>query len=123
MRILAITIFFISLLAAATILPTETMAQHGMMMQEMYKGGPYGNYCPGMQWGPYGVRKPVRTAEEAKQVIETYLSDLSGNTEGFRVGQIQEKNLYFEVEILDRNNKLIDRAIVDKRTGRIRSIY
>lgn len=120
MRILAITILVITFLTATTIFPAETMAQHGTMMHEMYKGGPYGNYCPGMAWGPYGVRNPVRTAEEAKQVIETYLSD---NKEGVRVGKIQEKNLYFEAEILDRNKKLIDRAIVDKRTGRIRSIY
>jgi hypothetical protein len=62
----------------------------------------------------------VRTAAEAKQVIETYLA---GNTQGARVGKILEKDLYFEAEILGRNDRLIDRQIVDKRTGRIRSIY
>lgn len=97
------------------------MGPHGMMMgEEMYRGGPYGNFCPGMKWGPYGVRKPVRTVAEAKQIIEIYLS---GNTQGAHVGKIQEQELYFEAEILGRKGKLIDRQIVDKRTGRIRSIY
>lgn len=120
MRIFAVIILCIASLAAPTISHGQTMGPRGMMGQGMYRGGPYGNYCPGMKWGPYGARKPVRTSTEAKQIIETYLSD---TTQGARVGKIQEKELYFEAEILDRNDKAIDRQIVDKRTGRIRSIY
>lgn len=120
MRVVTIIIFLIAALIAPAISHGQAMGQHGMMGQEMYRGGPYGNYCPGMKWGPYGVRKPVRTAAEAKQVIETYISDTAQDA---RVGKILEKDLYFEAEILGQNNKLIDKEIVDKRTGRIRSIY
>jgi hypothetical protein len=120
MRIFAIIILFMVSLAMPAISPGQTMGPHGMMGQGMYGGGPYGKYCPGMKWGPYGVRKPVKTVAKAKQVIETYLS---GNRQGVHVGKIEEKELYFEAEILDRNGKFLDGQIVDKRTGRIRSIY
>jgi hypothetical protein len=73
-----------------------------------------------MQWGPYGVRKPVKTADEAKQVVEKYFSSCG---QALRCGKIEEKNLYFEAEVLDRNGAIIDKAIIDKRTGRIRSIF
>ncbi len=85
-----------------------------------YRGMPYGHFCPGMGMGPYGMRKPVRTADEAKQVVERYFSS-SG--QAVHCGKVEEKDLYFEAEILDHNGTLIDKAIVDKRNGRIRSIY
>jgi len=66
------------------------------------------------------VKKPVATAEQARQVIDTYLAD---NAQKLTVGDITEKNWYFEAEILDRDKTVIDRVIVDKRSGRIRSIY
>ena len=113
MRVL---ILFVILLTALLIAPTVSGAQPG----SSYQGTPYGHFCPGMQWGPYGVRKPVKTAAEAKQVIETYFS---GSGQVIRPGKVEEKRLYFEVEILDRDGVMIDKAVVDKRTGRIRSIY
>jgi hypothetical protein len=85
-----------------------------------YKGMPYGHFCPGHGRGPYGKRMPVATAEEAKQVVETYFSAMG---EGASTGKIEENRLFFEVEILNKDGVLIDRAIVDRRTGRIRSIY
>jgi hypothetical protein len=119
MRIAVIISMLIVFLAVPAVSEAQGMGPQGMGGR-MHGGGPYGNYCPGMQWGPYGVRKPVKTAGEAKQAIETYLS---GNEDGLHVGKIEEKSLYFGAEILDRNNKIIDRLIVDKRTGRMRSIY
>jgi hypothetical protein len=86
----------------------------------MYHGAPYGHYCPGPGWGPYGVRKPVRTVEEAKEVLEKYFS---ASGKAVQVGKIEQKRGYFEAEILDSDGKLVDKAIVDRRTGRIRSIY
>jgi hypothetical protein len=62
----------------------------------------------------------VRSVEEAKQVIETYFASMGENV---GTGKIEEKGLFFEVEILDKDGALMDKAIVDKRTGRIRSIY
>ncbi|OPY74287.1 MAG: hypothetical protein A4E64_02374 [Syntrophorhabdus sp. PtaU1.Bin058] len=112
------SLFLIIFLFVTLVVPVISVAQP--MGRGMYQGPPYGHYCPGMQWGPYGVRKPVGTIEQAKRVIETYLS---GNSRGLTVGNITEKNWYFEAEILDRDKTVIDRVIVDKRSGRIRSIY
>ncbi len=102
-------------------MPAVSSAQpgpHGMMRG--YRGMPYGQFCPGRGWGPYGARKAVKNVDEARQVMESYFAPLQ---EGVRTGKIEEKPLYFEVEILGRDGALIDKAIVDKRTGRIRSIY
>ncbi|MBI4595765.1 MAG: hypothetical protein HY730_05225, partial [Candidatus Tectomicrobia bacterium] len=77
---------------------------------------PYGNYCP--MWGRYGARKPVRTVNEARKILQEYFAD-----ESVKIDRIDEKRWYFQTEIRDKDDKLIDRLIVDKRTGRIRSIY
>ncbi len=103
---------------AAVLVPAEIQAQPGG--GGGYRGMPYGQFCPGMQYGPYGVRRPVRTADEAKAVIETYFSSMG---QEIQVGKIEEHRMYFQVEILDRSGALMDTAIVHKRSGRIRSIY
>ena len=77
---------------------------------------PYGDYCPMQGW--YGARKPVRTSVEAKKILYEYFS-----TADVKIGKIKEREWFFEAEIKDKNNKLLDIVIVDKRTGRIRSTY
>jgi len=66
----------------------------------------------------YGEKKGIRTAEEALQVLKKHF-----NKKDIVIGKVAEKELYFEAEIKDRQNSVIDKVIVDKRTGRIRSIY
>jgi hypothetical protein len=110
-------VFFLMLLMVAAV-PMPSLAQPGG--RGAYEGMPYGQFCPGMGMGPYGVRRPVKTADEARQVITTYFSSIG---QALYPGKIAEKNGYFEAEILDRTGAPIDKAIVDKRTGRIRSIY
>lgn len=114
-----------SLLASLIILvtffaiPVETSAQHRGW--GWYEGRPYGDFCPGRRWGgPYGVRKRVRTVDEAKQVIEQYFAARQKNV---TVGRIEERKWFFLAEILDKDGTVVDETIVDKRTGRIRSIY
>jgi hypothetical protein len=75
---------------------------------------PYG----GTKNGGYGEKKAVTTKEEALKSLKEYFGKRD-----VRIGEIAEKEFYFEAEIRDRNNALIDKVIVDKRTGRIRSIY
>ena len=77
---------------------------------------PYGDYCPMQGW--YGARKPVRTADEAKRILQEYFKN-----EPVVIGNIKEREWFFEAEIKDKNNNLLDIVIVDKRTGRIRSTY
>lgn len=79
---------------------------------------PYGDYKKGASDKGYGEKRPVATIEEAKQVLAEYFAK-----KDVRIGEIREKELFFEAEIRDKNNNLIDKVIVDKRTGRIRSIY
>lgn len=75
---------------------------------------PYG----GSGGGTYGEKRGVATKEEAEQVLRGYFEKKQ-----VRIGKITEKELYFEAEILDSRNTVIDKVIVNKRTGRIRSIF
>lgn len=79
---------------------------------------PYGGYNKGKADSSYGEKRPVATLEEAKKVLLAYLAK-----KDVKIGEIKEKELFFEAEIRDKNNNLIDKVIVDKRNGRIRSIY
>ncbi len=93
----------------------------GGMGPGMHGGGPYGSFCPGPRWGrPYGAPRPVSTADDAKQVIQTFFASRG---QQITVGKMDERNWYFQAEVLDAKGEVIDRVIVDKRTGRLRSIY
>lgn len=67
--------------------------------------GPYGDYCP--MWGSYGARKPVRTAEEARKILKDYFS-----YRDVKIGKIKEREWFFEAEIRDKGNNLMDIVIV-----------
>lgn len=66
----------------------------------------------------YGEKKEVATIEEALKAIKKYFTK-----KDMAIGEVIEKELYYEAEIKDLKNTVIDKVIVDKRTGRIRSIY
>ena len=80
---------------------------------------PHGNYCEGSEWGWYGERKAVRTQAEAKKILSEYFS----SDEGVKINIIKERRWFFEAEIRDKKGNLVDVVILDKRAGRIRSIY
>lgn len=86
--------------------------------QPMHGRSPHGSYCSGRGWGWYGEKKAVKTADKAKKVLEEYFK-----SEDVTIGDINERRFFFMAEIKDKENKVIDKVIVDKRTGRIRSIY
>jgi hypothetical protein len=77
---------------------------------------PYGRSAPG-DGGRYGAKAPVKTAEEARKRLEAYYDD-----EDLVVGKVSEKPLYFEASVKHKDGRLVDRVIIDKRSGRIRSI-
>ena len=79
---------------------------------------PYGDYYHSPREGKYGQRKTIRTEAEARKMLLNYFSPQKAT-----IGEIREKGWFFEAEIKDRHNTPIDRVIIDKRTGRIRSIY
>jgi hypothetical protein len=72
----------------------------------------------GSREGGYGEKKEVLTPGDAEKILRQYFAK-----KNVMIGDIREKELYFEAEVRDKDNKVIDRVIVDKRTGRIRSIY
>jgi len=68
--------------------------------------------------GRYGARRQVLTTGDAGLLLLEFYRDRP-----LSVGKIVEKPWYFEAEILEAEGKVADRVIVDRRTGRIRSIY
>ena len=77
----------------------------------------YNGYCYNQNWGWYGARKSVKSAEEARRDLAEFYADSD-----VKIGKIRESSIYFEAEILNKDNRLIDRVIIHKRSGRIRSI-
>ncbi|MEW6409727.1 MAG: hypothetical protein AB1488_06400 [Nitrospirota bacterium] len=80
---------------------------------------PYGGYCPGHRWGWYGAYRQVKTTEEARSILMEYCASATN----VKVGRIIERKRFFEAEIYGKDNSLVDRVLIDKKTGRIRSMY
>ena len=68
--------------------------------------------------GDYGEQKRVTSPEQARRILQDYFAG-----KDVKIGRVSEKELYYEAEIRDASGKVVDVVIVDKRTGRIRSIY
>ena len=92
----------------------------GMMGSGMMGPGYGGQYGP--QYGPQyqQPRKPMEE-KDAKAMLENYLQ--STRNPNLKLGKIKEKDNYFEAEILTKENSLVDKILVDKFTGWMRSIY
>ncbi|MEW6600093.1 MAG: hypothetical protein AB1499_03905 [Nitrospirota bacterium] len=67
--------------------------------------------------GQYGEKSAIINEAEAHRILGEYFQG------DVKIGRVRERKFYFESEIRDRNGNLIDKVIIDKRTGRIRSIY
>jgi hypothetical protein len=89
----------------------------GMMGPGMMGPG-YGPYQFGPQYQQ--PREPLKE-KDVKQMLENYLQ--STRNPNLKLGKITEKNGYFEAEILTKNNALVDKIIVDKYSGWMRSMY
>jgi hypothetical protein len=76
----------------------------------------------GGQYRPYSQQpqKPLG-AKDAKGILESYLRGI--RNPNLRVGKITEQGNYFEAEIVTKEGSLVDKILVDKYTGWIRSIY
>lgn len=79
---------------------------------------PYGDYCCNQQRGWYGARREVTDARQARSILENYFTGRN-----VTIGPFRERPMFFEAEIFDRSGKAVDKVIVHKRSGRIRSIY
>jgi hypothetical protein len=88
--------------------------------------GGYGGYGmgPGMMGG-YGRQsqpagKPI-DAKEAEAMMKDYLK--SSKNPNLKLGKIKDTGYAFEAEIRTRNNALVDKVLIDKTTGDVRSAY
>lgn len=79
----------------------------------------YGHHPFGPRWGWYGARRIVKTPAEAREIIEKTF--IAGN--GIKIGIIRERHHFFEAEIVNMKGSCVDLIIIDRRTGRIRTIY
>jgi len=112
-------LLFFLLLFTTLMVPDDVGAQYRGGRE--YQNQLYGQFCPGShRGGPYGGRNPVSTVEQATQAIEKCLSI---RNQGLHTGRTLDKRGYFEIEVADRNGSIVDRLIVVKRNGRVRSIY
>src|SRR5512143_2272825 len=95
--------------------PLEAFAQPDGCWREQR---PYGGYGRGPRWGWYGARIQVKTADDARTLLKRYFEG-----QDVAVGKITERRWHFVSDIKDSKDNLVDRVLLDKRTGRIRSIY
>jgi hypothetical protein len=92
--------------------------KHGSRgMLEMGPPPPYGAYCPRRHADQYGARQPVQTREEAQERLGLF----------FKIPPAQitlrrELKMGYIADINNPDGSLSDRVIIDKRSGRIRSI-
>jgi hypothetical protein len=76
----------------------------------------------GGQYGPQS-QPPQKPLDEkgAKGILENYLRRT--RNPNLKLGKITEQGNYFEAEIVTKEGSLVDKILVDRDTGRIRSIY
>lgn len=90
--------------------------------------GMRGGYGSGMGSGMMGGhgRQPQSTgksidAKEAEAMMKDYLK--STRNPNLKLGKIKDTGKVFEAEILTKKDDLVDRVLIDKETGSIRSAY
>ena len=81
------------------------------------EGRPYGDYCPAQQ-GRYGATRQVESETAARNILNRYYRNRD-----ISIASVEERRRFYRAEILDSAGNLLDIVIIDKQTGRIRSIY
>ena len=59
---------------------------------------------------------PSLNDEQVHSIVDNHIKKLNP---GLKVGQIQDNGGFYEAEILDQNNTVVERLGVDKQTGRL----
>ncbi len=85
-----------------------------------YGMGPGGAAGSGYQQPYRGSQSPLKE-KEALTVVENYLK--STRNPNLKPGKVKDAGNAFEVEILTKDNSLVDKVLVDKSSGWIRSAY
>lgn len=87
-----------------------------------YHMGP-GMMGPGYGYGPqYQQPQKPMTKKDAEMLVQDFLKS-TGNP-NLKLGNIKDEGSAYEAEIVTKGgNSLVDRILVDKRTGWMRSVY
>ncbi|MBW3597531.1 MAG: hypothetical protein KY475_09685 [Planctomycetes bacterium] len=106
-------------------------ATGGMMMcpcmQMMMGGGMGGMMNQGMSGGqaaPSSAAPPIsnpRTTEQARERAAQYLRSL-GNPH-LKVGDVEETAAAYEIDVTTQDDSLVNRLILDKQTGELKTQY
>jgi hypothetical protein len=88
----------------------------------MGPGYSYGMMGPGYGYGPQ-YRQPAKPLE--KSDVETMMKNYLASTRNpnLKLGKIEDKGNIFEADIVTKDNALVDKILVDKNTGWMRSAY
>lgn len=111
-------LLIIALIAALTASPYAAVpfARTAYAGEAIEKGvTPYGDYCPSCS--NYGVCRKQLKHGEAVAALRAYF-----NGKGLTVRDIRAGHRFLKADVY-RGNRLVDRVIFDKKTGRVRSIY
>lgn len=63
---------------------------------------------------------PVRSSVEAQAMVQALLA---GRTHLLKIGTVREVGQSYEVEVVTSGDTLVDRLLVEKSSGRLRSLY
>lgn len=66
----------------------------------------------------YGARRPVTGAPEARKLLLHYFAG-----QEYAVSEVTERRWGFKADLIDKDGTVVDRVMIDKRSGRIRSLY
>ena len=127
-----------ALLATFLIIGTAYAHAPGSGFDQAQQSGWYCPYCgsyqggygmgPGMMGPGYGNNQPYRQPQrsinekEAKGIVENYLN--STRNPNLKLGKIKDEGSAFEVDIVTKSNgALVDKVLVNKDTGWLRSVY
>lgn len=78
---------------------------------------PFGDYCQRKHADHYGARQPLQTPDEAKERLRLFF-----NVPLAQITLRKEVRMGYIADITNADGALFDRVIIDKRSGRIRSI-
>jgi hypothetical protein len=94
----------------------------GMMGGQGMMGPGYGQQQPQQYQQPqYQQSQKPLEEKDAKEILENYIKNIKNPN--LKLGKIKDTGNAFEAEIVTKENSLVDKIVVDKATGWMRSAY
>ena len=88
---------------------------------QMHQGGWYCSCCGSRMDHQVGSQGKPLSKEQAKTLVENYLK--SKNNPNLKLGDIADKEDFYEADILTKDGSLADKIQVNKSSGWVRSAY